>query len=338
MEQLSALDAAFIYLESTRTPMHIGGLYLIDAKDAGGLSYEALRAHVASRLPLARPFRQRLVEVPLAMGHPYWVEDPDFDLHLHLPHLGVPRPGGKAELMRLAADLFARPLSRSRPLWEMAFVDGVDNYPGMSPGSYAIIARVHHAAVDGISGAEIMGALVDPTPSGGREIAPDSWRPEKLPKGVELVAKSYGKLGSKSIDLAKTLGRTLSGAGSLVRRTLEETRERPPIPSRAPRTPFNARVGPHRPFGGIQMPRTPAAASRRSAGGFRERPSTTSCWRSAPGPCGSGSRPATRCPTSRWWRWCRCRCAPRTRRRRWATWSAPFWSSWPAMSTIRTNG
>lgn len=89
MEQLSALDAAFIYLESTRTPMHIGGLYLLDRKDAGSeFGYEALRDHVESRLALARPFRQRLVEVPLAMGHPYWIEDPEFDLDLHLPHLG----------------------------------------------------------------------------------------------------------------------------------------------------------------------------------------------------------------------------------------------------------
>lgn len=254
MEQLSALDAAFIYLESTRTPMHIGGLYLIDGKEAGDpFSYEALRAHVDSRLPLARTFRQRLVEVPLAMGHPYWVEDPEFDLNLHLLHMGAPRPGGKTELMRLAGDLFARPLSRSRPLWEMAFVDGVDNYPGLSPGSYAIIARVHHAAVDGISGTEIMGALVDPTPETARQLPADDWRPERVPKGVELIAKSYGKIGSKSIDLAKTLGRTLSGAGSLVSRTLEETQERPPLPMTAPRTLLNARVGPHRTFGGIEI-------------------------------------------------------------------------------------
>lgn len=148
MEQLSALDAFFVYLESPRTPMHIGGVYLIDGETAGpDFGYQTLRAHVASRLAVARTFRQRLVEVPLALGHPYWIEDPYFDLDLHLPHVGVPRPGGKAALMRLAADLFARPLSRERPLWEMAFVDGLDAYPGMSAGSFAVIARVHHAAV-----------------------------------------------------------------------------------------------------------------------------------------------------------------------------------------------
>ena len=135
MEQLSALDAAFVYLESPRTPMHIGGVYLFDAVKAGpDFGYRVVRAHVESRLAIARTFRQRLVEVPLAMGHPYWVEDPDFDLDLHMPHIGVPRPGGKDELMRLAADIFARPLSRRRPLWEMTFVDGLDGYPGMSPG------------------------------------------------------------------------------------------------------------------------------------------------------------------------------------------------------------
>jgi WS/DGAT/MGAT family acyltransferase len=254
MEQLSALDAAFIYLESTRTPMHIGGVYLIDGKDAGaGFGYEALREHVESRLVLARTFRQRLVEVPLAMGHPYWIEDPDFDLNLHLLHVGVPRPGGKAELMRLAGEIFARPLSRARPLWEMVLVDGLDSYPGLGRGSYAIIARVHHAAVDGVSGAEIMGALVEPTPAASRELPEDRWQPERVPKGVELVAKSYGKIGSKSIDLAKTLGKTISGAGSLVSRTLEETLERPPLPMTAPRTLLNTRVGPHRTFGGVEI-------------------------------------------------------------------------------------
>ncbi len=254
MEQLSALDAAFVYLESPRTPMHIGGVYLIDGATAGPeFGYDRVRAHVESRLGVARTFRQRLVEVPLALGHPYWIEDPDFDLDLHLPRVGVPRPGGKAELMRLAADLFARPLSRRRPLWEMAFVDGIDGYPGLSPGSYALIARVHHAAVDGMSGAEIMGALLDAEPSAHRQLPPDRWRPERVPKGVELVARSYGKLGAKSIDLARILGKALSGAGSLVGRTLEESLERPPLPLTAPRTVLNSRVGRQRSFGGVEF-------------------------------------------------------------------------------------
>ncbi len=254
MEQLSALDAAFVYLESPRTPMHIGGVYLFDAAQTGGdFGYDAVRAHVASRLSVARTFRQRLVEVPLSMGHPYWIEDPDFDLDLHLPRIGVPRPGGKDELMRLAADLFSRPLSRQRPLWEMAFVDGIDGYPGMSPGSFALVARVHHAAIDGMSGAEIMGALLDVDPRSRRELPADNWEPERVPAGVELVARSYGKIGSKSIDLAKTLGRTLSGAGSLVTKTLEESLERPPLPMTAPRTTLNSRVGPHRSFGGVDL-------------------------------------------------------------------------------------
>lgn len=255
MEQLSALDAAFVYLESARTPMHIGGVYLIDAQHApADFGYASVRRHVESRLGIARTFRQRLVEVPLAMGHPYWVEDPEFDLELHMPHLGVPRPGGKSELMRLAADLFARPLSRQRPLWEMAFVDGLDNYPGLSEGSCALIARVHHAAVDGMSGAEIMGALLDPEPQPQRELSRDQWQPERVPSGVELIARSYGKVGAKSMELARIVGRTLSGAGSLVSRTLEESLERPPLPMTAPRTVLNSRVGPHRSFGGVEFP------------------------------------------------------------------------------------
>ncbi len=255
MEQLSALDAAFIYLESPRTPMHIGGVYLIDGATAGpDFGYRTVRDHVESRLAIARTFRQRLIEVPLSMGHPYWIEDPDFDLDLHMPHVGVPRPGGKSELMRLAADLFARPLSRQRPLWEMVFVDGLDDYPGLSPGSFALIARVHHAAVDGVSGAEIMGALLDPEPRARRLTPPDDWHPERVPSGIELVARSYGRIGAKSVDLARILAKTLTGAGSLVSRTLEESLERPPMPMTAPRTILNSRVGPHRSFGGVEFP------------------------------------------------------------------------------------
>ena len=165
MQQLSPLDSAFIYLESERTPMHIGGVYLIDRASAGeAFGPATVRDHIRSRLQVARTFRQRLVEVPLALGHPFWIEDPEFDLERHLPHHTLPKPGGKREVMQLAAEIFARPLDRDRPLWEMAFVEGLDAYPGLSRGSVALVARVHHAAVDGMSGAEIMGALLDPSP------------------------------------------------------------------------------------------------------------------------------------------------------------------------------
>lgn len=235
--------------------MHIGGVYLIDRGQAGAeFGYESLCAHVAGRLQLAKTFRQRLVEVPLALGHPFWVEDPDFDLVRHLPRHTLAAPGGKRELMALAAEVFEQPLDRSRPLWELAFVDGVDGYPGMSPDSVAIIGRVHHAAVDGMSGVEIMGALLDPTPDADPRLPPDPWQPERLPSGLELAARSYGKLGTKSIELARGLRRTVRGAGKVALSAVEGgSAARPTLPLQAPRSPLNQPVSAGRSFGGVDF-------------------------------------------------------------------------------------
>nr|WHV03940.1 putative wax ester synthase/acyl-CoA:diacylglycerol acyltransferase [uncultured bacterium] len=258
MEQLSSLDSAFVYLESARTPMHVGGVYLIDRGKAGtGLSYARLRAHVAGRLQLARTFRQRLIEVPLTLGHPFWVEDPDFDLDLHLPRYTLPAPGGKRELMALAAELHGAPLERSRPLWELAFVDGVDEYPGMSRGSVALVGRVHHAAVDGMSGVEIMGALLDPAPDTDRNLPPDPWQPERLPGGLELAARSYRSLGAKSIALARGLRQTVRGAGEVLIATEDDAAGkpavRPTLPLQAPRSKLNHPVSGRQTFGGVDF-------------------------------------------------------------------------------------
>ena len=122
MQQLSGLDAAFLYMETFRTPMHVASLHVFDASAIGGLSYERFKEHIAGRLHLSRIFRQWLIEVPLNMGHPFWIEDPNFDLDYHIPHMAVPRPGGMPELTRLVAQFMGRPLDLRRPLWEVAFV------------------------------------------------------------------------------------------------------------------------------------------------------------------------------------------------------------------------
>ena len=164
MEMLSALDATFIYLESEHSPMAIGGLYVIDAKDApDNFSYETWFALVETRLKLSKVFRERLVEVPWDLSFPYWIRDPGFDLHNHLPHVNLSEPGGMDELMQMAADIWGQVLNRERPLWEITFVEGLDNIPGISNGSFALITKVHHAAVDGKASVELMSALLDMT-------------------------------------------------------------------------------------------------------------------------------------------------------------------------------
>ena len=125
MEMLSALDSTFIYLESEHSPMTIGGVYVIDADEApDGFSYTSWYSLVKSRLQLSRVFRQRLVEVPLDLSFPYWINDPDFDLDNHLPRVQLEQPGGMPELMKLAAEIWGGVLDRERPLWDIAFVEG----------------------------------------------------------------------------------------------------------------------------------------------------------------------------------------------------------------------
>lgn len=254
MRPLSALDASFIYLESHRTPMHIGSVYLIDATDAPkNYGFAAFRDHVASRLGLSRIFRERLVEVPLSLSHPYWINDPDFELDFHLPRVALPRPGGKEELMELAASAFSRPLNRSRPLWEMIFVEGLDRLPGMARGSFAVITKIHHAAVDGGSGAELMGALLDPSPDANPVPLEDDWRPEPLPSAAGMVARAYGRLGAKSLELGRFIKDVAGGAGRLYGINKVQKIKAPPLPMSAPASVLNTAVSAHRTFWGLDV-------------------------------------------------------------------------------------
>src|SRR5918993_1535946 len=128
MKRLTGLDASFLYMETPTAPMHVAGLYVYDPSDIpGGYSFEKVEQVVKERLHLLPPYRQRVVEIPFQLYHPLWIEDPDFDLHYHLRRAALPAPGGKAELAELAADIMSRPLDRSRPLWEMWLVEGLED-------------------------------------------------------------------------------------------------------------------------------------------------------------------------------------------------------------------
>ena len=195
---LSALDATFIYLESEHSPMAIGGVYVIDANDApDDFSYQAWYSLVKSRLKLSPVFRHRLVEVPLNLSFPYWIRDPGFDLDSHLPHLALPEPGGMAELMQIAANTWGQVLDRDRPLWDIIFVTGLDSIPGISKGSFALITRVHHAAVDGKASTEMMTALLDITAEIRKVEGEDDWKPEKLPSPLNVIGRSCPKRDKK---------------------------------------------------------------------------------------------------------------------------------------------
>jgi diacylglycerol O-acyltransferase / wax synthase len=253
MQQLSGLDASFLYLETPNAPMHVGGVLLFEPKVPGGrFDLPAYRRVVASRLHVARTFRQRLVNVPLDLGRPYWIEDPDFDLDFHLHHMALPRPGGWKELTRLTAHVFAQPLDRRRPLWEMTFVEGLDHVFGLRAGAFAIITKVHHAGIDGGSGAEILGALLSLEPNARTAPPVKPWKPEHPPSDWELLTRAGGN-ALQPLRLANLLGRTgksIVQAGALWGL---KGAALPPVPFATPRTRLNVPITPHRVWGGTLL-------------------------------------------------------------------------------------
>jgi WS/DGAT/MGAT family acyltransferase len=238
MEELSGLDASFLYLETPKMPMHIGGVSIIE----GSLQFDDFRQFVQDRLHNVDKLRQKLVMVPMSLDRPYWVDDPDFDLSQHLHRTALPRPGGWKELRYLASRMFTQQLDRERPLWEFIFVEGLDSIPQVPKGSVALISKVHHAGFDGKSGADLMTMLYDVSPKPQPVTPPPPKVIEEIPGPVGLMAKSAyhfltrpGKLPGLLWDTGKS---TLK-AGYLTR---SEGVTLPTMPFSAPKTRFNDTV------------------------------------------------------------------------------------------------
>src|SRR5947209_9780026 len=263
MRQLTSLDAQFLALETPRQAGHVSGLAILDVSErpGGTLQLAELQALVEERLPLVPPLRWRLAEVPLNLDYPYWVEDEDFDLNFHVRDLALAAPGDDQKLAEQVARIFSRPLDRSRPLWEMYLIHGLES------GHVAAMTKIHHSVIDGVSGAEILGVLLDPMPT-GRELPPPSpQKAERHPGSWEMLGRGllgvprYPVRALRSIPSAipnleevalfdavpgaKTVGRV---AGGLQRRLFGGPDVTTRRLHRPPRTSFNGRVSAHRRF------------------------------------------------------------------------------------------
>ena len=206
MQQLSSLDAQFLNVESSTTVGHVGSLILLDPAEAPGgeLTLDRLRGVLEPRMHLTAPLRQRLVMVPLGLGRPYWVDDPDFDIEFHLREIGLPGPGDETQLGEQVARVHARPLDRTRPLWEMYLIHNV------SQGRQAIYTKVHHAAIDGVSGAEILATIMDVTVEPREEEQPEGFfAPGPLPGAATLVAMGLAATATQTMDVMRTLPKSL---------------------------------------------------------------------------------------------------------------------------------
>ena len=202
VERLTALDASFLYLEEPSTPMHVGGVIVLECPD-GGMDHEALIELVRARLPLVPRYRQKVVEVPGHLANPAWVDDPDFDVSYHVRRSALPRPGTEEQLLDLVARLTARPLDRNRPLWEMYLVEG------LAGDRTAVVTKTHPALVDGLGAIDIGQVILDPEPDAVRPLPSSAaeWRPRRPPGAAALVweaLEDYLQRPSAVLDTART--------------------------------------------------------------------------------------------------------------------------------------
>jgi len=236
------MDATFLYMETPSSHMHVASTIILDPSTAPeGYSFEKAKALVEERLSLLPPFRRRLVEVPFGLHHPIWIEDPDFDIDYHVRRAALPSPGSRRELEAFAGDVFGRPLDRTRPLWEMYIVEGLED------GNIAVVTKTHHAAIDGVSGAELTVNLLDLTPEPA-PTPPSDWKPDRVPTDLEMVGYALSSLARQPLAALKALRRTAEMALTLRRRNRQPNVNPPPAPFQAPKTFFNCSLTAHRSF------------------------------------------------------------------------------------------
>ena len=247
LRQLQGMDTSFVALETPNSPMHIGSILLFDPSTAPGgfVRFKDILQYFESRLQLSSMVRQRLVRVPFDLDYPYWVEDENFDLEFHIRHIALPKPGDWRQLCIQTARIFARPLDLTRPPWEFTVVEGLDNVPNVPPGSFAIVSKVHHAAIDGMSGIDLMEALYTLDPNTPPPNAPDEWKPEKVPSAGELLARSWFNALRNPLERVRVAAQTTPALYRLVQGAASKDFE---IGAEmiAPRTRFNVAIGPHR--------------------------------------------------------------------------------------------
>ena len=265
-ERLSALDQSFLAFETPNASMHVALTAIFEsgslATAQGGVDIDRIRQHIAARLRLTPRYRQRLMHTP-AVGDAIWVDDDRFDLAYHVRHASLPRPGGERQLQRRCAEILERPLDRRRPLWEMWIIEG------LSGGRFAMLAKVHHCMVDGIAGVDILAALLDTAPCEDAEPI-EPWTPRPIPTERELLGAEMRRRARATIGLMRGLG----GALRAPRQTGRELGERAVAfvrllrhLGRAPSTPFNLPIGPHRRIDWLSLELATIKAVRTALGG-----------------------------------------------------------------------
>ncbi len=246
-ERLSGLDASFLYLESSAQLLHVCGVIVLDPSTMpGGYSFARLKADLERRVSGIPMFRRKLKQVPLGIDHPVWVDDADFDIDRHVHRLGVPSPGGPEELREVCGHIAGIPLDRSRPLWEMWVIEGLES------GQVAVFTKMHHASVDGVSGANLVSFLCSLEPDAPLlDLAPLGARLGAAPGEWELFGRGVLANLAKPVQAMKLVAPTTSLVSKTIGRARSGTAMAAPLT--APRTSFNGNISGGRTVGYADM-------------------------------------------------------------------------------------
>src|SRR5580700_5138381 len=257
MRSLVGMDAAFLSLETPTTPMHVGVALVMDPPEgrrslfSPSTRYTQIRRVIEQRLHLVAPFRQRAVRVPFGLHHPVWVDDPDFELDDHLSRASLPSPGGKAEMDAFVASVMSRRLDPDRPLWEMHVVEG------LAGERTALVAKVHHAILDGVSGASVLAAFLDLNPRSRVVALPQEWHPAPLPSHTQMLRHAASSLAHQPGTTLTTLQAGVEAVADLGMHNRELSgrgEQAPPGFFSAPRTSFNGAVSNRKRFASLSVP------------------------------------------------------------------------------------
>ncbi len=267
MQQLSAMDATFVLGESHSLPMHFASVAIYDQsttpnghvrfKDILNLFQDAMH-----EVPL---FTRRLVEVPLSLDQPYWIEDPNFDIEFHVRHISLPKPGDWRQFHIQLARLHSRAMDRSRPLWEVTVIEGLDNLEGIPAGSFAVMTKIHHAAMDGVAAAKLFTTIHDFEAEAKHEFS-NSDKPfitEETPSKLDLLLRSSlntARRTGKIVSGVKTAAKGISAVNKAVKAGELEA------PKSTPKTRFNDVPSPYRVITSLQLSLSETQAARKKIG------------------------------------------------------------------------
>jgi diacylglycerol O-acyltransferase / wax synthase len=262
-DRLTGLDASFLHLEDAAAHMHVASVTLFEGSPP---PYDEFLEAIERRLPLVPRYRQRLAFVPLGQGRPRWVDDPHLNLGYHVRYTALPSPGSERQLKDLAGRVFSQQLDRDKPLWELWIAEGVED------DRFAMLAKTHHALVDGVSGMDIVSVLFDTSPEPAAPTDPgDRWLPRPLPSRAQLLAEALLERATMPAEAARAVGAFLRGP----RRVLAGVRDAAVGAGAmawtgmdpAPPTPYNAPIGPHRRFTWVRATLADVKAIKNALGG-----------------------------------------------------------------------